>query len=410
MVLPFVVPSIRAARVSGVKLTQDTRRFYRQVLDHLAGAKEARAMNVQAGHNRAFDILAEHVSLTRRHFDNAKATASFLFSSGITFVVSAVIYAAITVVQIPIADLVILVVLFSRLTPRILRVQSGYQDFVNALSAYETIRNLESCSAAATEELHADPDSGEIELHVGNDIELSGLGFQYERDTDWAVRNVNLRIRAQQITAIVGASGAGKTTLANLLLGLLRPDEGRILADGYNVHQKLFEWRNSIGYVPQETFLLNDTVGANLLWAKPGATDEQIMGALKLAAADDVIRSLPDGLDTEVGERGTRLSGGQRQRISLARALVRNPSVLILDEATSALDADNADRIHHALRDLARTLTIIVITHRQSTVMEADTVVVLDSGHVVAHDSFVQVAAQGHLASITLDLPNANAA
>jgi ATP-binding cassette subfamily C protein len=165
---------------------------------------------------------------------------------------------------------------------------------------------------------------------------------------------------------------------------LIEPAQGRILVDGKPLERGMLgDWRARIGYVPQDTFLLHDSVRANLRWARPDATEAQLWRALELAAADTFVRNLPEGLDTVVGDRGVLVSGGERQRLSLARALVRSPKILILDEATSALDSENEDRIRQAIDRLHHQMTIVVITHRLATTRAADVIHVLEDGRLV---------------------------
>jgi ATP-binding cassette subfamily C protein len=198
------------------------------------------------------------------------------------------------------------------------------------------------------------------------------------------VRDVTFTLDAGATTAIVGPSGSGKSTLADLLMGLLTPSEGRILVDGVTLDGgRLDAWRDQIGYVAQEAFLFHESVRANLLWARPDASEEEIWHALRLASADAFVRALPHGLDTVVGDRGVLVSGGERQRLSLARALVRRPALLILDEATSSLDSENEARIQQAIDKLHQQMTIVVITHRLSTIRGADTIHVVDRGRLV---------------------------
>jgi ATP-binding cassette, subfamily C, bacterial len=193
-----------------------------------------------------------------------------------------------------------------------------------------------------------------------------------------------LTIPAGKTTAIVGPSGAGKSTIADLVMGLIQPDEGRVLVDERPLRpEQRRAWRSKIGYVPQDTFLFHDTVRENLLWARPDARDEELREALRLAAAEDFVFRLPEGMETVLGDRGVRLSGGERQRLALARALLRKPSLLILDEATSNLDSENERRIQSAIEKLHGSMTILIITHRLFTTRSADVIYVLEQGRLV---------------------------
>jgi ATP-binding cassette subfamily C protein len=179
--------------------------------------------------------------------------------------------------------------------------------------------------------------------------------------------------------AIVGPSGAGKTTLVDLMIGLLATETGRITVDGTVLADNAEAWRATIGYVSQEPFLFHDTLRANVVWGRPGASDAEIQRALELAFAD-FVNDLPDGLETVLGDRGVRLSGGQRQRIALARALLRKPSLLIMDEATNSIDVANERRILAAINGLHGAMTIVIITHRLADLPCVDTVLTLDGG------------------------------
>lgn len=226
------------------------------------------------------------------------------------------------------------------------------------------------------------------------DIELRGVSFSYNKDQgSYALCEVDLAVPARRMTAVVGPSGAGKSTLADLIMGLISPDTGTVLIDGAPLAGELLHvWRQSIGYVPQETFLLHDTIRSNLLWAQPDASGEDLWRALRLAAADDFVSQTPNGLDTVIGDRGVRLSGGERQRIALAQALLRKPSLLLLDEATSSLDAENERCIQEAIEQLDGELTIVLIAHRLSTIRRSDRIVVLDHGRVVETGNWGELA------------------
>ena len=202
------------------------------------------------------------------------------------------------------------------------------------------------------------------------------------------MRGVNFNIKKGEMAGVIGPSGAGKTTIVDILLRLFAPTGGEILIDGKNIGSiSIADWRRNVGYVSQDIFLKNDTIRENIIFYGDGVTDGDIDRALKLANIHDFIKSLPKGLETVVGERGVLLSAGQRQRIVLARALARKPKILILDEATSALDNESEKLIKESIDSLKGEITVIVIAHRLSTIMSADKLIALEDGHVVEEGS-----------------------
>lgn len=197
------------------------------------------------------------------------------------------------------------------------------------------------------------------------------------------LRGVSFRIAKGTVTALVGRSGAGKTTIADLLLGLLTPTAGEILIDGVPLTpDNLPAWRHALGYVPQEPLILNASVRENLQRFHPGITEDEMIGALKKAQAWSIIESLPHGLDTLLGDEGVRLSGGERQRIVLARVLQGKPRLIVMDEATSAMDYESETAVRDAIRGLNNEVTILVIAHRLATVRSANEGLVLENGHI----------------------------
>jgi ATP-binding cassette subfamily C protein CydCD len=232
----------------------------------------------------------------------------------------------------------------------------------------------------------------------GSSIRFEQVGFVYPNARRPALSGVSVAIPAGATVAIVGPSGAGKTTLANLLLRFWDPGEGRVLIDGVDLREfELDHLRRRISLVSQDTYLFNDTLRANVALARPDADEAAIQKALQQAALADFVASLPEGLDTKVGERGVQLSGGQRQRVAIARAFLKNAPTLILDEATSHLDAVSEAQVRAALDELMRDRTTIVIAHRLSTVRHADLLVVLERGRLVETGSHAELVARNGL-------------
>jgi len=214
-------------------------------------------------------------------------------------------------------------------------------------------------------------------------IKFENVNYKYEDSNDYVLKNINLNVKAGEIVAFVGKSGSGKTTLVNLLARFFNTDEGSVTVNGVNIKNiPLGIYRNKFAIVPQETFLFGGTIKENISFGKE-VTDEEIITAAKMANAYNFIQEdLPNKFETEVGERGALLSGGQKQRIAIARALIKNPEIMILDEATSALDSESEKLVQDALDSLMEGRTTFVIAHRLSTIVRADKIVVMDNGEI----------------------------
>jgi subfamily B ATP-binding cassette protein MsbA len=223
-------------------------------------------------------------------------------------------------------------------------------------------------------------------------IELKGLSFKY--GDEWVLRNLQLRIPKGSMVALVGPSGSGKSTLADLIPRFIDPQQGAVLVDGQDVRQlKIKELRALMGIVTQESILFNDTIAANIAFGMEQPNRDRIIEAARVANAHEFIMALENGYDTVIGDRGARLSGGQRQRLSIARAVFKNPPILILDEATSALDTESEKLVQEALAHLMENRTSIVVAHRLSTIQHADLIVVLQQGEIVesgTHEGLMQ--------------------
>lgn len=227
-------------------------------------------------------------------------------------------------------------------------------------------------------------DSSAASVELKDNMKVDNVSFRYPETDKWILKDANLTISKNTAVAFIGASGAGKTTVADLLLGLLEPQQGKITVDGADVKEHLSSWHKCIGYIPQTIYLMDDTIRANIAFGiSSEKIDEAAMKkAIKEAQLEEMINNLPEGLDTVIGDRGVKLSGGQRQRIGIARALYRNPEVLILDEATSALDNETEKEVMAAIDGLHGTRTLIVIAHRLSTIKKCDKIYEVRNGKI----------------------------
>ncbi|KQR95424.1 antibiotic ABC transporter ATP-binding protein [Chryseobacterium sp. Leaf180] len=230
--------------------------------------------------------------------------------------------------------------------------------------------------------------------NLNNHIEFKDIGFYYDK-SNLILKNFSLNIPKGKTIALVGQSGSGKTTIANLLARFYDVSQGAILIDGVDIkHLRLKEYRKLLGMVTQESVLFNDSVYNNILMGKPDATREEVIAAAKIANADLFVTQLPDGYDTNIGDDGGKLSGGQKQRVSIARAVLKNPPIMILDEATSALDTESEKFVQDALEKMMENRTSLVIAHRLSTIQKADWIVVMEKGDIVEQGTHHELLAQ----------------
>lgn len=220
---------------------------------------------------------------------------------------------------------------------------------------------------------------------LSHKLDVNNIRYHYPESKVNVLDDVSMTITKGMSVGVIGPSGSGKTTLIDILLGLLNPQEGKIRVDGIDIHQDEDGWKSQIGYIPQNIFMLDGTIRSNVAFgvSESEIDDEKVWKALKEAALDDYVRGLPDGLDTEIGERGMRLSGGQRQRIGIARALYLDPEILVLDEATSALDNVTESEIMDAIHRLQGRKTMIIIAHRLSTIENCDSIFKVENGKII---------------------------
>ena len=352
--------------------------LHEQLSTFLEVLKLAKSYNTIETYLEHFNQLNLEGLKNQRAFMNAQKTTSFFTRILSAVIFSILFYVALQWLHIHVVSLVGLLIVFSRLLPRITTLQQNYVQMINIVPVFIQSREMLRGLDAHQEQEQVSHES----IEFNQQIALEAVSFSHGEKC--ILNHVSCEFQANQVTAIVGHSGSGKSTLADILLGLLPPSSGSVKIDGKKLtSNQLHNWRDKISYIPQETHLFNDTLRANLIWAAPYVGDEEIEHALKLAALEQFVAGLPEGIETRIGDRGIHLSGGERQRLALARALLRKPRLLILDEATSALDAYNEELIYQTLKKLKKTITIILITHRWSTLRAADHLVVLHQGKIV---------------------------
>lgn len=295
--------------------------------------------------------------------------------------------------------------IFSLASIRLLPIASGLVGTINNLKfnahsldqIYFDLRELEQANSfGISRSFHKSPDplaSSQKTLAFSNQVLLESVTYRYPNANKNALQELTLEIKKGESIGLIGKSGAGKTTLVDVILGLLIPQSGDIKVDGMSIYQNLRSWQNLVGYVPQSIFLMDDTLERNIAFGVPDALidPERVRRALEAAQLSEVVEQLPEGLQTLIGERGVLLSGGQRQRVGIARTLYHEREILVFDEATAALDNETEGLVTEAIKSLGGTKTIIIIAHRLSTIEHCDRIYLIEGGRVVKSGSYEDV-------------------
>jgi ABC-type multidrug transport system fused ATPase/permease subunit len=348
------------------------------------------------------DYYAREIAKTRYELSDLSAEINFMpfiskYVIETTVIVGAVLIGAIQFVMKDasqaVATLAIFVAAGTRIAPAVLRIQQGSVMIKSSLGVAKPTLDLVAFLGQAPIKVNLD-DQVKTE-HVGFEPELDVLdvSITYPEKAEKALSNISVKAPPGTVIAIVGPSGAGKTSLVDVLLGVLEPDSGAVHISGITPLEAITKWPGAIAYVPQDILVANGSIRENVALGYPleAATDELVNDAIRIASLTEFVTGLPEGLDTNLGERGAKISGGQRQRIGIARALFTKPKLLVLDEATSALDGGTEESISADIQKLKGSTTVVLIAHRLSTVRDADLVLYMDKGEIVARGTFGEV-------------------
>ena len=379
---------MKISKEFGDEMIRLNRQMYTELFHQLRGVKEVRSYGVQQKHAELFHEINEHAKISKLEFTHQSATPTMLQTIAAAGMIAVIFIVSVLVFHMDTARLLVLVYVFMRLWPAFSGIVPKIAGIRASIPAYE---RLNEAFLNFTMENTAEESSEALKFE--QEIEFRNVAFSYLGSQKTVLKDVNFVLKRGSISALVGRSGAGKTTIADLMLGLLSPSEGQILIDGVPLTEdNLSGWRHGLGYIPQEPLILNASVQENLERFHPDATQEQMIDALKKAHAWEVVEKLPNGLDTVLGDGGIRLSGGERQRLVLARVLMGNPRLIIMDEATSAMDYESEAAVRSAIAQLKGQTTVVIIAHRLATVRTAERVLVLQDGMITEDGTLQELA------------------
>ncbi len=387
--LALAAHALRApGRAEGERLLAEGTGLFARVSELLGGMKMVHAHGAES--RAAASVVADSRawSALTRHYAGRRARVAFALATLGVVVLAVLVWFGVTVAHLAPASLLLLLLLYSRLVPQLSELQALGSSLSEALASYDSVAALlarcESARADVDRERSAvHGEAGEADSTAGQvaggqrppAVDVQDITVRYPGSAAPALAHFSARFASGSVTVVVGASGAGKTTLGDVLLGLLEPASGAVLVDGRPMASLArAPWRDRVAYLAQEPMLLHGTIRENLLFAQPGASAEALHDALR-AAACDFVDALPQGLDAPIGDRGVLLSGGEKQRLALARALLRQPGLLVLDEATSALDAETESRVLQTVDALKGRCTVVFCTHRAAPRAIADQVI-----------------------------------
>ena len=380
----------RISKEYGEEMIRINREMYSELFSQLRSVKEVRTYNVQREHTRLFDGISDSFRQAKIRYVKLRAFPQVIYSCAAAFMIGVIFIVCVLFFKMDTARLMVLVYVFMRLWPVFSGFYGRLQSILSCVPAHEKLQE----ALAALEQTEPEPENPPA-LPFEREIAFKDVTFAYSDGTEDVLRSISFTLKKGTTTALVGRSGAGKTTIADLLLGFLHPTGGEIRIDGVPLtRETLPGWRQGLGYIPQNPLILNASVRENLQRFHPSATEPEMIAALEKAQAWGIVSGLKDGLDTPLGDEGVRLSGGERQRIVLARVLLGHPRLIIMDEATSAMDYESEAAVREAVRALDRDITVLIIAHRLATVRTAQNAIVLEDGRITEDGSLKELLAK----------------
>lgn len=357
----FVHPMIKRSKNLGYSIQKNNKTLMKEISEQLNGIKEVKSYGMEDRQIKDFDEITEKIKNNMIDFARLQAKPEIFYKIGAAIIISVFFYFSINTFRMDIASTIVILLIFSRLWPLFSSFQNNLQNIYVAIPSFKSykriLRELEE-----NKEIINSQERKEIEFT--DSITFENVSFKYENNDSFELKNLNFQIKKNTITTIVGESGAGKSTIVDMIMGFLKPESGIIKIDNQVLDDSsIASWRKKIAYVSQTPFLFSGTVEENLRKFNTNVSQKQMWEALEKASAMELVKNLPDKLNTLIGDKGYKISGGERQRIVLARALLREPELLILDEATNSLDCLNRGKIIRSIESLNGTVSIILIHH-----------------------------------------------
>jgi len=399
VVVMAAYPLMKRAKIFGIETHEANGAFSFLLTEVFRGLKLIRVTGSESKVTQRFDKTNEELRRVFFASERNGALINLVVQSLPVIGLTIVIGIAFLVAEIAASVILVFLLIVSRLSPRLAQLQQLYNQYH---LRSPTLPALDQMIEASREM----PDQAGSGTHsfdsLSTGIRFHNVWYQFPGGEDYALSDISFEINRGETIALVGGSGAGKSTLVDMLVALRQPTKGRIEIDDTDLSDiDPLSWRRQIGYVTQEITLFNDTLRNNLTFVNSGVSDEVLQQTLRAAQLEDLVKTMPDGLDTILGENGIRLSGGQRQRLALARALVSKPQILLLDEATSALDPEIEHAIKDTIEEVGKDLAVLIVSHRLSTVQNADRIYVVQSGEIVEQGTYeTLLAADGMFAKL----------